>query len=264
MLLDTALASNYQRPRTESAQARAYLDGRRIRAAQTLIGAITACALALAVTVVGADARSLVLANTAPTMQSAPEVSAAYRIESVSAAENQLFVSIANESGRPLRGDLAISVDGGRPTLVHGAALPLSGNARIPLDGVVVQRRSHVTFEVRSADGRSAQTLSATLAPDAPNDIELASARILDGVLVAEVRNNSPIPLVGSVVVAAREPVFPYTMLARIEATLDVQAGGSQQIHLGHVGAIDVGRTWIGLTTDAIEDANIGNNVLGR
>ena len=123
---------------------------------------------------------------------------------------------------------------------------------------------THATIvEVRAADGRTVTTRSGIVAPDEPNDIELAAARIdANGMLIAVVRNHSPIPLRGAVVVAAREPAAPYTLLARAEVALDVAAGGSQEIPVGHVGAADLARMQIALSTDAIDDANLGNDVL--
>ena len=133
------------------------------------------------------------------------------------------------------------------------------------LQDVPVQRRAQVTVEVRTADGRSVKTLSTMVAPDAPNDLELVAGRVDgDGVLIAELPEQQP-DSIGRQCARRRAParVPPYTLLARTEATLDVDAGGVQYVRLGHVGPIDVDHTWIGLTTDAIGRRH-GNDVLGE
>jgi len=225
----------------------------------SLTVATAACAMASAVLLVEPDEGvrpAWLAAVTAGTAPVAIEEAPRYRIDGVSTAQNRVVVTVAHEGGVP-RGDLEVSVNGGIRRVFHGG----TGSLVLPLEDAV-QRPTAVTVDVRTADGRSGRSLSAFLAPDAPNDIALASVRLDDGWLIATITSNSPIPLAGEVIVAARDHGFPYTLRGRASVPLNIDAWGQQEVRVGHVGAINLDTTWIGLTTDAIDDADIGNNEL--
>jgi hypothetical protein len=215
----------------------------------------------LAVAVLRADHAALAF-EAAPPAQPARVAAAPFAIGGIGADQNRLVVTIVNTRPEPLRGPFEIRVDGGDPHRVAVDADLPGATTRITLADVGVQRRAPVTVELRAVDGAT-QTFSAVVAPDQPNDLALASARVdADGVLVVTVANHSPIPLRGNIVIAAREGTGNYALLARREAPLDVAANGTQDVRVGAVGPIDLARARVALSTDAISDANIANDVL--
>lgn len=63
----------------------------------------------------------------------------------------------------------------------------------------------------------------------------------------------------GELILAARmQP--DGALFARIEAYIDIPAGGWQDVDVGDVGAVDVSRIQAVLATDAIGDANLSND----
>ncbi len=190
----------------------------------------------------------------------------------LAASHDRLVVQLVNRGEAVPTAGISIRIDGGVAHAIPASALPRPGEA-VALSGLddaflgeaIVQRRAPVTVDITAADGTHIATRSMIVAPDVPLDLALADARVdAAGTLLVDIRNDSPVPLRGRVVVAAREPASPYTLLARTEAPLDVAAGAVQTIAVGAVGTVgpsDLARLRIALSTDAIDDANLANNV---
>jgi len=218
--------------------------------------------LAVGVLSVGAATQHATLPTRDPFTGPIEEDSAGFSIAAVTSVHNRLVVTVARTGAAPIVGHLAVTADGNAPSILPAQALPsLASVASIVMDDPIVQRRAPVRIDVTDSAG-ARRTMSVVIAPDEPNDIALAAAWIAPGgILTTVVFNRSPVPLRGNLVIAARGTNGPRTLLARTEVMLDVAAGGSQVVLVGAVGNAELGRMRIALATDAIDDADLTNDV---
>ena len=183
---------------------------------------------------------------------------------------NRLALILANAGGAEVPGPLSVSVDEAAPTRVE-LVRPLAAAeiAEVVVENEYVQRRATATVlvapppgvrETNEADNR----VEATVEPDQPNDLGIESAETdpRDGHLIVTLRNHSPIPLVGMVVLGVRQAESPGRSLAQVEAAIDVDAGGTQPIDVRQVTRVDPRSLRVTLSTDAITDANPANDTL--
>ncbi len=194
-------------------------------------------------------------------------------VRDVFARDNQLVVVVANEGSGDASPDgvIEVSVDGGRFVRIDtGKALRPGDVLEAAVEGAYVQRRSRVAVALRAwgvieADTGN-NTFDAEVAPDTFNDIEVLGVGrgAESGRIVVEVRNNSPIPLVGTVTleVRASTPGGP-PILAEV-FPLDVESGATSRYDLPALVDADPGSISVTVSTDAINDADSANNTYPR
>lgn len=194
-------------------------------------------------------------------------------IEDVSSRENRLVVVVRNVGDADFDGPLFVIVDGGpRQRIdVEGKPLRPGDTLEAVLEQEYVQRRASVTVEIALAEGvaeadAANNRLDVVIAPDLDNDLEVRSAALDpdDGHLIVTVRNNSLIPLVGTVTISVRRTQPESQLLKRVEEDLNVEAGAEQRYHFNDLTGLDLTRTRVILSTDAINDADGTNNVFPR
>ena len=194
-------------------------------------------------------------------------------VRDVFARNNRLVVVVANEGGGDASADGVIeaSVDGGRFVRIDtGKALRPGDVLEAAVEGAYVRRRSSVSITLRvwgviEADTGN-NTFDAEVAPDTFNDIEvLGIGRDAEsGRIVVEVRNNSPIPLAGTVRLEVRDstPGGP-PILAEV-FPLDVESGATSRYDLPAPVDADPGSISVTASTDAINDVDSANNTYPR
>lgn len=194
-------------------------------------------------------------------------------LEAAFARENRLVIVIGNAGLADAAGPIYASVDGGVPQRVDAGdkALRPGESLEAVLEDEYVQRRGAVTIEVgmglNTVEARGDNNrLQTVVAPDRPNDLEVLSAALHpdDGHLVITLRNNSAIPLTGTVTLAVRRAPPDGGLIERMQAPLDVSALGTQQYDFVEVIDLDLTRIEVILESDAINDADRTNNVYPR
>jgi hypothetical protein len=183
--------------------------------------------------------------------------------------QNRLIAVLSNDGHIDLPGPFTVTVGNGE---AHQITLPgksLRPGDRIenPVEGEYVQRRASVvvivtttTREETTDDNR----LDAIVEPDVPNDLEVLTAAVAPELSVT-VRNNSPIPLVGTINITARETAPSSRLLRRLDdAPLRIDAGGTQAFVFTGLTGLDLSRTQVLIDTTAINDADVRNDVYPR
>jgi hypothetical protein len=166
-----------------------------------------------------------------------------------------------------------VRVNGGPARRVDVAGKPL--RPRDALEAVLtteyVQRRAQVRVEVELETGeREARTdnnrLDVVVTPDVPNDLAIGTVEIdaIDGSLRVEVRNLSPIPVVGTVQLAVREAPPGTRLLGVAEAAVNLAPDAAERVAVREVRGVPLGRLVVHLATDAITDANPANDSYPR
>ncbi len=194
-------------------------------------------------------------------------------IEAVSSRENRLVVVVRNVGAADSGGPLFVIVDGGpRQRIdVEGKPLRPGDTLEAVLEQEYVQRRASVTVEIALAEGVAEadadnNLFDVVVTPDRDNDLEVRSVALDpdDGHLIVTVRNNSMIPLVGTVTISVRRTQPESLLLKRLVEDLDVDAGAEQRYHFDDLTDLDLTRTRVILSSDAINDADGTNNVFPR
>ncbi|MDP6605450.1 MAG: hypothetical protein QF664_04220 [Dehalococcoidia bacterium] len=197
-------------------------------------------------------------------------------VEAVFSRDNRLVVVIANLGDADVSDAVTVSVDGGEAHRVDVGGKPLRPGDTLEavLPELYVQRRSTVVVEVQGDEGLRESILdnnklSTVVAPDVPNDVELEAFRLDTAARTVTItlKNNSVIPLIGGVTVAVRRTTPSSLLLVRFDHALELAKNGTQQLihdfddeaELPGADALQVI-----LSTDAINDAVEGNNVLPR
>ena len=226
--------------------------------------------------VVDARAHRLPVATSTPTPRSEarptlPPDLPDLLVREVFARENRLVVLVANEGSGDANGAIEASVDGGPFQRIDtGKALRPGDELERAVEGAYVQRRSRVSITLR-APGTEEEDITnnafeGEVAPDMYNDIEVRGVGIDPdgGHLVVELRNNSPIPLVGAVTLAVHESTPDGPLLLRDEFPLDVEAGAMSRYDLRALTDVDAASILVTVSTDAISDADSENNTYPR
>ena len=199
-------------------------------------------------------------------------------IEAVFSRENRLVVLIANEGNADIAGAIYVVVNGGQPVRVDVGGKPLRPGDTLEtvLDEEYVQRRATAVVEVRTADGAAEEEtgnnrFQTVVTPDVANDLEILSVELdtESSLFTITLRNNSIIPLVGVVTMAARRTAPSSSLIGRFTASLDVPAGGTQTYELrfeppSDSAGFDLTSVQVILSTEAINDASASNNVFPR
>ena len=194
-------------------------------------------------------------------------------VREVFARENHLVVVVANEGSGDADADgvIEVSVNGGRFVRVDtGKALRPGDALERVVDGQYVQRRSRVAVTLRAwglLEGRTDNnTFESEIAPDTFNDIEVSGVGVDpdEGHVVVEVRNNSPIPLLGEVTLTVRDAGADRGTLFSADFTLEVAAGGVSRYDLRELTGIEADSLSVTVSTDAISDADSANNTYPR
>lgn len=251
-------------------------DGRWIAAAAEgrpdLVGWLSASAVSgvdpATVTMVSADPR----ARGTVTAPAGPATRPDLRLEAVYAKDNRLFVSVFNAGPADARGTLLASVDGGVPLPLEGKSdegLRAGQRIQAAVRGVFVQIRGAVSVTVSlnppvaEAD-QANNTFTGIVEPDQPSDLEIASVERGASALVVTIRNNSAIPITGTHTITVREPLPSNRLLGRMEQGGTVDAGGTMAVSFPDLREADLTAISITLSSDAIADAALGNNIFPR
>lgn len=191
-------------------------------------------------------------------------------IEEAFSEQNQVVVTMTNLGGADITTALVVTVGGGKPHRIDVSEKPLRPGDHIDaaLDGEFVQRRAAIEIEATAEDTVDADpsnnVLKVTLAPDVPNDLEIASMTV-DPFLQVEVRNNSPIPIVGAISVAVRQTQPSNQLLGRRDdLPVIIEAGGSTFVPFDGLQGLDPTRIQAILATSAINDAVPANDTYPR
>lgn len=191
-------------------------------------------------------------------------------LEEVRSSQNQLVVSLTNLGGSDITTAVLVSINGGEPQRIEVAEKPLRPGDRLdlPLDGEYVQRRATLEVSATIEDGEDADEsnneVTATIGPDVPNDLEVGAVT-LEPFLAVEVRNNSPIPIVGVISVGVRETRPTNALLGRRDdLPVQIEAGGSVSVPFDGLRGLDLTRIQVILDTNAINDADPTNDVYPR
>lgn len=194
-------------------------------------------------------------------------------VREVFARDNRLVVVVANDGSADAAGEGVIeaSVDGGRYVRIDtGKALRPGDELEATVEGAYVQRRSHVSITLRAwgiieADTGN-NTFGAEVAPDTFNDIEvLGIGRDEEsGHIVVELRNNSPIPLVGAVTLEVRDSTPGGRAILADVFPLDVESGATSRYDLPALVDADPGSISVTISTESINDADSANNMYPR
>ncbi|MDA0815658.1 MAG: SH3 domain-containing protein [Chloroflexi bacterium] len=188
--------------------------------------------------------------------------------------QNQLWVEIVNQGAADAVGGFTVAVDRHAPVEVQvrpGEPLRPGQSLVGPVPGHYLQLRSNLLVTVLPADTlieEDAENNSwiGIVGPDTPNDLEIleAAAGIAGEPLVVTVRNNSPIPIAGLFTLSVRETVAPIQLLGREQITIEIGNGQTFDVVFEELTDVDMTRVTIIMGTDAIDDANLGNNVYPR
>lgn len=197
-------------------------------------------------------------------------------VEDAFSRDNRLVVVIANHGDADVLGAVTVVVDGGAPRRIDVSGKPLRpGDA---LEAVLaeeyVQLRAQVLVEVRGTEGlqetdHTNNSFATVVTPDVPNDIGL-QAMDLDAAsrtLTLTLKNNSVIPLIGTVTIAVRQTTPSNFLIARFERALVLAVDGTQALVHSFDAGVDLpplDALQVILSTDAINDAFGGNNILPR
>lgn len=181
-------------------------------------------------------------------------------VQVLTSRDNRLAVILGNEGNAPIDVPITLLVEGGSRHPVDFASQPLrpGGRQEVILEGEYVQRRALVAVTA-IAPGLAEEDLDdnelvATVEPDVPNDIEMAEVRV-DPYLLVTVRNNSVIPIVGTVTIAVRETQPSNLLVMRVDEVLDLDAGSSHVYEFPSLRGIDLSRTQLILISEALNDA---------
>jgi hypothetical protein len=195
-------------------------------------------------------------------------------VTSVFSRDNQLGVTVANQGAGDATGHILVGVDGGTPepvTTKDGEPLRAGAELEYVLPSEYVQRRARVSVTVSTdppAQEEDAQnnTLTAVVAPDLPNDLEIQTAVTspTDSHLQVVLRNNSPIPIDGSATVTVRATDGSSRKLGERQIGFNMAKGANQIVDFYNVVGVDFTQTQVLLVTDSIDDAVPANDVYPR
>lgn len=193
-------------------------------------------------------------------------------VRALSSRQNELWVTVANVGTVDAGGPIEVSVgDGKRHRVDVGKPLRPGEQIEARLPGEYLQFRAQVDVTVFGPPDMTEQDTTNnkrefTVAPDQPNDLEIL--RMVnapgDGHLSVTVRNNSPIPLVGSFTVTIRQSGAGGQALSTQSHALDLPPQGAVDVPFADLTNQDLTKIQALLSTDAIVDASQTNNVYPR
>lgn len=182
---------------------------------------------------------------------------------------NKVSVVLLNDGPIDLDGPFNVTIGGGAPYRIDlpGKSLRPGDRIESPLEGEYVQRRASIVASVSTAlheETLDDNRIETTIGPDVPNDLEVNTATAAP-TLAVTIRNNSPIPLVGTINVTVRETRQSTRLLTRLDdAPLKIEAGGTQIFRFATLTGLDLTRTLVLIDTTAINDAELANDIFPR
>lgn len=188
------------------------------------------------------------------------------RVQEVTSRSNRLALVVANVGTADAPLELDIALDGGPPRRVAlGTELAPEQSYEVVLSDVYVQRRASVTVTITPVGGAGAarsNSATAVVDPDEPNDIEVLppASDPDDGHLIVTMRNNSLIPLIGIATISVRELPPSNQLMGRADTPFDLLPGATIEVDFTDIEVGDLARLHVSMETDAVTDAEIGNN----
>lgn len=193
-------------------------------------------------------------------------------VRALTSRQNELWVTVANVGTADATGPIEVAInDGTRHRVDVGKPLRPGEQLDARLTGEYVQFRAQVDVTVFGPPNLSERDTANnkhefTVAPDQPNDLEIL--RVVnaagDGHLIVTVRNNSPIPIVGSATVTIRQAGAGGQALAIQQQPLDLPPQAAVDVPFADLKNQDLTKIQALLSTDAIVDASQTNNVYPR
>ena len=193
-------------------------------------------------------------------------------VATVVSRENRLLVTLANEGTTDVTGTILLAINEAAPTPIEvkaGEPLVAGDELELLLEGEFIQRRGRISVvastdppieEIDHANNR----LDVVIEPDLDNDLGLTNATIVSGRgLVVTVRNNSPIPIVGTIAIEVRQ-TRDDTLLARRSLQIELQPEAIVEVVFESIEELDFTRATVELSSDALDDALASNNVFPR
>ncbi len=188
--------------------------------------------------------------------------------------QNQLWVEIVNQGAADAIGGFTVAVDRYPPVEVQvrpGEPLRAGQSLVAPVPGHYLQLRVNLQVAVQPTatlveEDAENNWWGGIVGPDVPNDMEIldAIAGIAGEPLVVTVRNNSPIPIAGLFTLSVREAVAGMQLLGREQVTIEVDTDHTFDVTFEELTDVDMTRVTIIMGTDAIDDADVANNVYPR
>lgn len=195
-------------------------------------------------------------------------------IERAFSQQNRVMVRILNQGAGDAAGDFLLSVRGADPITLDvkpGEPLRAGQALEAPIPGFTVQLRQSVTLRLvpsidRPEEDETNNDWEGFVEPDQPNDIEVVGATIQapDNILIVVIRNNSPIPIVGALSITVREALPSTTMLGREAITVEMPPDELMEFEFEDIQDFSLSQITINVSMNAIQDADIQNNVYPR
>jgi hypothetical protein len=211
-------------------------------------------------------ASASVIATPSPTV-AARTGPADLRIQQIGSRDNRLLLTVTNVGSTNSPREVEVSIEGEQPQQLDlGRELAPGDTVEVLLSSVYVQRRASVTVTLTGVGGTTGNSVMAIVEPDQPNDLELLPpvSDAADGHLVVTLRNNSPIPVLGTATISVREPPPSNRLVARYDAPFDLPPEATTAVDFTDVLVVDPLELSINVSTDAITDAELGNNIYPR
>ncbi len=196
------------------------------------------------------------------------------RIEAASSRNNRLVAVIVNDGPGDLPTPLLVAVNDGAPVVIETkAGEPLRARERVEVTvpGEYVQLRARLTLTVQTEPAnREAKidnnTWTGIIEPDRPNNLGITKAVAAgdDRHLVVTVQNDSPIPVRGTFNLTVREPLPSTTLLGREAREAIIEPGKALDVPFPDLKQVDLTRITVRLSSDAIHDDVLADDVYPR
>ena len=195
-------------------------------------------------------------------------------IEDVFVKNNKLVIVLSNVGEIDVKGRIHTSIDGSPPTPVDikiGEPLRPSEKIEVTLENEYVQRRGsvHITaytdppiYERNIGNNE----VKIVVSPDLPNDLELSDVSIIksQNIIRVLITNKSPIPITGSATISVRSTLDDAKELDTIQPYFSLRPGESVPFDINSRKNIDTDKIEILMSTSAINDSNLENNISPR
>ena len=193
-------------------------------------------------------------------------------VADVISRQNQLVVFITNDGSADVTGEVYVAIGEGEPHRVDvGKPLRPGELLEAVLPDEYVQRPATVRVTVSGGGSIDEEqldnnVLETVVRPDLPNDIEINAASVDPETqqLQVTLRNNSAIPVQGYATLAVRQLPPESLLVGRIDVPFVLGPGELVTVPFELGAAVDLTRSQVLLSTDAIADADSTNDVFPR
>lgn len=193
-------------------------------------------------------------------------------VADVISRQNLLVVFVTNDGNADVTGEVYVAIGEGEPHRVDvGKPVRPGELLEAVLPGEYVQRPATVRVTVSGGgsineDQLENNVLETIVRPDLPNDIEINAASVDQATqqLQVTLRNNSAIPLQGYATLAVRQLPPESLLVGRIDVPFVLGPGELVTVPFELSAAVDLTRSQVLLSTDAIADADSTNDVFPR